>query len=93
MSAEQICKKTQQFRTPVGVAYFIRRRGEDCSIVKLHPDGREEILEQRLTLAEAETLYFICIGAPVHEVSMPEDTGTDDRSPTRPRPRQLVFRF
>jgi hypothetical protein len=50
-----------------GVAYFIRRCSDECSIVKLHPDDREEILEHGLTLVEAETLYFICIGEPVYE--------------------------
>jgi hypothetical protein len=40
------------------VAYFIRCRGDICSIVKLHPDGREEILEHGLTRADAEVLYL-----------------------------------
>lgn len=36
-----------------GAAYFIRPRGGECSIVKLHPDGREEILEAGLTVVDA----------------------------------------
>jgi hypothetical protein len=71
-----------------GVAYFIRRRGDECSIVKLHPDDREEILEHGLTLVEAETLYFICIGEPVwEEGSAPDDAGK------RGHARQLAFKF
>ena len=78
-----------------GVAYFIRRRGDECSIVKLHADGREEILETGLTLAEAETLYFICIGDPVHEGSAAVVVaGTPDPIPLeRRKPRQLAFKF
>jgi len=53
-------------------AYFIRRQGEACSIVKLNPDGREEILEDGLTLVEAEMLYFICIGEPVRYAASPK---------------------
>ena len=74
-----------------GTAYFIRRCSDECSIVKLHPDGREEILEHGLTLVEAERLYFICIGEPVCEGSAPK---ADDADHTRRRrPRQLAFKF
>jgi hypothetical protein len=73
-------------------AYFIRRRGEECAIVKLTADGREEILEHGLTLVEAETLYFICIGEPVHEPSAP-DIAADERRTGRRRARQLAFKF
>lgn len=72
-------------------AYFIRRRGDEHSIIKLHADGSEEILERGLTLAEAETLYFICIGEPVHECPAPEES-EPDRLKAR-RPRQLTFKF
>jgi hypothetical protein len=75
-------------------AYFIRRRGEECAIVKLTADGREEILEHGLTLVEAETLYFACIGEPVqHEKSTITDAGPDDGRPPHRRSRQLAFKF
>ena len=74
-----------------GAAYFIRRHGDACSIVKLHPDGREEIFERGLTLVEAETLYFIYVGEPVHECRPPE-ASEPDRLKHR-RPRQLAFKF
>ncbi len=74
------------------LGYFTRRRGEECSIVKVLPNGGEEILEHGLTLIEAETLYFICIGEPVHEGSVPKaDDGADQAM--RRRPRQLAFKF
>jgi hypothetical protein len=77
-----------------GLGFFIRRRGEECSIVKVLPNGGEEILEHGLTLVEAETLYFVCIGEPVqHEHSVPTDAGADDGRPLRRRARQLVFKF
>jgi hypothetical protein len=73
-------------------AYFIRRHGDECSIIKLHPDGREEILEQGLMLVDVETLYFICIGEPVHEHPAPTtDHGAEP--PDRCQSRQLAFKF
>ena len=38
------------------LGYFIRRRGDECSIVKVLPNGGKEILEMGMTLIEAETL-------------------------------------
>ena len=73
-------------------AHFIRRQGDEHSIIKLHEDGREEIIGRGLTLVEAETLYFICIGEPVHEPSAP-DIAADERRTGRRRPRQLAFKF
>jgi hypothetical protein len=75
------------------LGYFIRRQGHECSIIKLLPNVGEEILETGLTLIEAETLCFLCIGDPVrHENSTPTDAGADDGLPLR-RPRQLAFKF
>ena len=75
------------------LGYFIRRRGDECSIVKVLPNGGEEILETGLTLVEAETLYFVCIGERVHEAPMPESADADEPRSTRRPPRQLVFKF
>ena len=36
------------------VAYFIHRSRDDCAIIKLHPDDSEEILQDGLSLIEAE---------------------------------------
>jgi hypothetical protein len=51
----------------MGECYFIRQRGDECSIVKVHGNGRREVLESGLTRIEAETLYFVCIGEIQHE--------------------------
>ena len=62
--------------------------------MKVLPNGGEEILEHGLTLIEAETLYFVCIGEPVrHEKCTPTDAGADDDRPLRRRSRQLAFKF
>jgi hypothetical protein len=73
-------------------AYFIRCQGDECSIIKLHPDGQEEILEHGLTLVDAETLYFHCIGEPVHELPAPT-TDHGGEPPNRRQSRQLAFKF
>jgi hypothetical protein len=75
------------------LGYFIRRRGEECSIVKVLPGGGEVILETGLTLVEAETLYFVCIGEPVHESPAPEKASADEPPMRHQRQRQLAFKF
>jgi hypothetical protein len=40
----------------VGVAYFIRRHGDVCSVIRLLPDDREEVVQEGMTLIEAEIL-------------------------------------
>jgi hypothetical protein len=74
------------------LGYFIRRRGEECAIVKVLPNRGEEILERGLTLVEAETLYVVCISEPVHEPSVP-DIAADERRTGRRRARQPAFKF
>src|SRR4051812_35219236 len=37
-------------------AYFIRRRGDGCAVIRLHTDNREEVVQDDLTLIEAEIL-------------------------------------
>jgi hypothetical protein len=38
------------------VAYFIRRSGDDCAVIKLHSNDREEVVQDGLTLIAAEIL-------------------------------------
>jgi hypothetical protein len=38
------------------IAYFIRRSSDRCSVIKLHPDNEEEVVQSGLTLLEAEIL-------------------------------------
>jgi hypothetical protein len=41
------------------VAYFIRRSGDDCAVIKLHSGDREEVVQDGLTQIAAEIL---CVG-------------------------------
>jgi hypothetical protein len=78
----------------VGIGYFIRRHGDTCSVVGIHADGREEVLENGLTLADAETLYLVCIGDPVTGPSLPDAVAHDDcRAIRHRRLRQLAFKL
>ena len=43
----------------MSVAYFILRSDDGCSVIRLHPDDREEIVQSGLTLIEAEILCAI----------------------------------
>ena len=45
----------------MSVAYFIRRSGDDCAVIKLHPDNREQVVQDGLTLIEAEILCVTLI--------------------------------
>jgi hypothetical protein len=38
------------------IAYFMRRSSDGCSVIKLHPDNEEEVVQSGLTLLEAEIL-------------------------------------
>jgi hypothetical protein len=38
------------------MAYFIRRAGNDCAVIALHPDDREEIIAEGLAIGAAEDL-------------------------------------
>lgn len=78
----------------MGIGYFIRRHGDACSVVEIHANGREEVLEDGLTIAEAEALYLACIGDPVTGPSLPNAVVRDDsRAMRHRRPRQLAFKF
>jgi hypothetical protein len=49
------------------VAYFIRRGTNGCSVVKLHPDDSEEVVQSGLPLGEAED---VCV-AKIAELPKP----------------------
>ena len=40
----------------MGVAYFIHQHRDECSVIKLLPDNREEIVQDGMTLIEAEII-------------------------------------
>jgi hypothetical protein len=78
------------------IAYFIRRSSDGCSVIKLHPDNEEEVVQSGLTLLEAEILCVAKIAdlpksaAPqaCHEEPTPRQT-------IKPRhdARQLALKF
>jgi hypothetical protein len=80
------------------VAYFIRRSGDVCAVIKLHPDNREEVIQDGLSPIEAEILCVAKIEdiprgpaqliPEVHSVE-PVSTGTKRRR----TPKQLALKF
>jgi hypothetical protein len=78
-----------------GVAYFVRRSREGCSVIELHTDDREEIVESGLALADAENLCARKIddmriaGAP-DSLDLLEP---GPRQQMKRRTRQLAFKF
>jgi hypothetical protein len=82
-----------------GMAYFIRRRGDDCSVIALHPDDREEVIATGLPIGDAEDLCVSKIEAmrgtkpalPFADIV----TGPAPAAPPRKKHggRQLAFRF
>ena len=61
------------------MAYFIRRRGDDCSVIALHPDDREEIIASGLAIGAAEDLCVSKIEA-MSSAAAPLPVKLDDRS-------------
>ena len=43
-------------------AYFLRRMGETCAMVKVHSDGREEVIATGLSPADAELQLILAYG-------------------------------
>lgn len=78
------------------MAYFIRRCGEDCSVIALHPDDREEIIANGLAPGDAEDLC----ASKIEEMRATAAPSLFDRE-AGPRPaigrtrsaRQLTFKF
>ena len=80
------------------VAYFIRRAADDCAVIKLYPDDREAIVQDGLTLIEAEILCVAKIEdrpRPAAHAACRDDPEPPER--TRPKPRrdarQLALKF
>jgi hypothetical protein len=80
------------------VAYFIRRAGEPvescCSVIKLYSDDREEVVQDSLTLIEAEILCAAKI-ADIPRPAAAPSAGPEPRIEKR-RPadtRQLALKF
>ena len=48
-------------------AYYLRRTGETCAMVKVHPDGREEVIATGLSPADAELELILAYGEARYE--------------------------
>jgi hypothetical protein len=80
------------------VAYFIRRSRDDCAVIKLYPDDREEIVQDGLSLIEAEILCVAKIEDLPRPLASPACSGDPNlHTRTRPKPRrdtrQLALKF
>jgi hypothetical protein len=84
------------------LAYFIRRNADGCSVIELHPDNSEEVVQSGLTLIEAEILCAMRIAdlpkpAAPQAQPAPSEDGDDPAPPpcvkTRRDIRQLALKF
>ena len=82
---------------PGGVAYFIRRSGDECGVIELRPGDREVVIAGGLAPGDAEDLCASRIealrrGAPPLPLA---DTGPAPAAPKMKKHggRQLAFRF
>jgi hypothetical protein len=80
----------------VTVAYFIRRAALGCAVVELGSDDRERIVQDGMSLLEAEILC----AAKIADIQLPapaqdfdHDVEPRHRIERRRDPRQLTLRF
>jgi hypothetical protein len=75
--------------------YFIRRRGDDCPVIALHPDDREEVIASGLASGDAVDLCVSKIEAMRRPAAPPLVELDEGSQPPvrRRRARQLVFTF
>jgi hypothetical protein len=80
-----------------GMGYFMRRSGDDRSVIQLHPGDREEVVESGLSRADAEKLYErkldgLRLASPPASLDLPEPERRP-RIPRGPSARQLAWKF
>jgi hypothetical protein len=78
------------------VAYFIRRAADGCSVIKLYPDDCEEVVQDGLSLIEAEILCALRIAdipRPAAPHACHNDPGVRQHIERCRNPRQLAFKF
>jgi hypothetical protein len=79
----------------MSVAYFIRRSGDICAVIRLYADNREEVVQDDLSLIEAEILCEAkiadIIGAAAQRVVVPGENGDD--TPEFHTARQFVLKL
>jgi hypothetical protein len=81
-----------------GIAYFIRRSGDECAVIALHPDDREETIASGLPGADAEDLCVSKIDQmrPTRATPSVGGCGPQPQPPQRMKKhggRQLLFKF
>ena len=75
------------------MVYFIRRSGDDCSVIELHPGDREEIIESGLAIGAAENLCVSKMEALRTPAAQPLLDHGAPPAIRRRRRRQLSFTF
>jgi hypothetical protein len=80
------------------MAYFIRRTGDECAVIALHSDDREETIASGLPRADAEDLCVSKIDQMRPAPATPSAGGGESQPRPPPRlkkhgRRQLVFKF
>ena len=70
----------------------MRRAGDGYAVIELYPDKREEIVQDALSLLEAEILYAMKI-EDVRKPVAGDAGGLVVDGPTRKAARQLTFKF
>jgi hypothetical protein len=73
------------------VAYFIRRHGDECSVIKLLADNREEVVQDGMTLIEAEILCAMKIDDLPRGAAAAGELPLEEPRPKRPRQLSLKF--
>lgn len=77
------------------LAYFMRRRGDVCAVIKLYPDNREEVIQDGLSPIEAEILCETKI-ADIPRAAAQQPVALIEQEAGTPEPRtarQLVLKF
>jgi hypothetical protein len=69
----------------------LRRSGDVCSVIKLFPDNREEVVQDGMTLIEAEILCAMKIDDLPRGAAVAGELPLEEPGPKRPR--QLRFKF
>jgi hypothetical protein len=82
---------------PAGLAYFIRRCGDECAVIELQPGDREVVLASGLAPGNAENLCASRIEA-LRTAAPPLPLADAAPAPAAPKMkkrggRQLAFRF
>ena len=78
----------------MGIAYFVRGGGQSWAVIKLYPDDREEVVQDGLTLVEAEILCAMKLeDLPRSAAAIDPATPVEDIAPRRRRVRQLSLKL